>query len=143
MVSVASSVGTKQISLLAVHIFIAVLVSMLLHGPQRPLLPVLACYSLPVIARLADFPSESLQILHNFSCALVGMSLLRYAYYTLPGVFSWLKGSYSNLLLATEYQGTTSVLVYVFNKLFVPIHFLLFWMMAFIVKLHEQRSVLN
>lgn len=60
--SVANTAVAKQISLLAVHVFIAVLVSCLLQGPQKPLLPVLACYALPVIARLADFPAESLQV---------------------------------------------------------------------------------
>lgn len=67
--NVASSVAhtsiTKQISLLAVHVFIAVVVSCLLQGPQKPLLPVLACYALPVIARLADFPEESLHVSCN------------------------------------------------------------------------------
>lgn len=60
--SIAHSAVAKQISLLAVHVVIAVVVSCLLQGPQKPLLPILACYSLPVIARLADFPSDSLQV---------------------------------------------------------------------------------
>lgn len=54
--------ATKQISLLAVHVVIAVSVSCLLRGPQKPLMSVLACYTLPVIARLADFPEDSLQV---------------------------------------------------------------------------------
>lgn len=69
------------------------------------------------------------------------LSLLRYAYHTLPGFFSWLKGAYSNLLFATEYQGTVSVLVYIFGKLLVPIHFLLFWIVAFLMQLYETRWV--
>lgn len=68
MASVAAASATKQISLLVLHIFIAFIVSVLLSGPQRSLLPVLACYSLPVIARLADFPSESLQVGTSTTC---------------------------------------------------------------------------
>ncbi|CAG2182162.1 unnamed protein product, partial [Oppiella nova] len=88
----------KQISLLVVHVAIAVIVSTLLQGPQKPLLPVFACYSLPVFARIFDFPAESLQVIHKFSSAVVVISLIRYVYQWLPKVFSELKDACCQLL---------------------------------------------
>ncbi|CAG2166510.1 unnamed protein product [Oppiella nova] len=125
----------KQISLLVVHVAIAVIVSTLLQGPQKPLLP--------VFARIFDFPAESLQVIHKFSSAVVVISLIRYVYQWLPKVFSELKDACCQLLSATESQGLASLLVWLCGKLFVPTHFFLFWSIAFIRKLYETTNHSN
>ncbi|CAG2100625.1 unnamed protein product [Medioppia subpectinata] len=139
-VSLVQMNAIKQISLLVVHVAIAVVVSVLLQGPQKPLLPVFACYSLPVFARIFDFPAESLQVIHKFSSAVVVISLLRYVYHWLPKVFSELKDAFSNLLSATETHGLHALLVWLCSKLFVPTHFFLFWSIAFFMKLYETTA---
>lgn len=135
IVDVIASESTlvKQISILFLHIFIAIIVSCLLNGPQRPIFPILACYTLPVMARLAHFPPESVQILHKFSFAVVGLSLLRFFLLnSSTSLLSSLKGAYhSNLSSVCSVQGLMDLVVSSMSKIFVPTHFLLFWVLSF------------
>ena len=121
----------RQISLLLFHVFNAVIVSCLLNGPQKPIFPILACYTLPVMARLANFPPESVQILHNFSFAVVGLSLLRF--FLLNSVTSLLSSlkSVTSLSSLCSVQGLMDLFVSTMTKIFVPTHFLLFWVLSF------------
>lgn len=64
--SVVPNSAIKQISLLAVHVFIAVIVSLFLQGPHKPLISAFACYSLPVIARIVDFSAESVEVTNQY-----------------------------------------------------------------------------
>ncbi|KAI1278009.1 RING finger -like protein [Halotydeus destructor] len=130
----------NQMPLFAAQLSIAITVSRLLQGPQKPLLPILAVYSLPIVARMAHFPTDTLQILHNFSFALVGISFLRYAYYALPGVFKSLRGVYLKLQFVAEYHGSVAVATKILTKILVPTHFFLFWTIKFAVKSYELFS---
>lgn len=116
---------------------------------------VFASYSLPVLGRILEFPDESLQVspnqnvvsvvdhrdrpqvLHNFSFAVIVLSLARYGFHLLPKVFTHLKSAYTDLLSATEAHGMAPLLVMMCNKLLVPTHFFLFWSIAFFIKLYE------
>lgn len=69
--------------------------------------------------------------------------MVRYAYNSIPKVFTQIKGAYSDLLHATEAQGITSILVSICSKLFVPTHFFLFWAIAFFIKLYENSTDSN
>ena len=80
------------------------------------------------------------QVIHNFSSAIVVLSLIRYAYHSLPKVFTELKGAYCHLWNTTEAQGTVALLVQICSKLLVPTHFFLFWSIAFFAKLYENSN---
>ena len=56
------SENSSQISILAVHVFVTIIASLLLRIIQRPILPIFACYYLPVVAQIVDFPSESIEV---------------------------------------------------------------------------------
>ena len=78
------------------------------------------------------------QVLHNFSFAVIVISLVRYGYQLVPKVFTHLKSAYGDLLSATEAHGMAPLLVMMCNKLLVPTHFFLFWSIAFFIKLYES-----
>ncbi|XP_054167250.1 RING finger protein 145-like [Oppia nitens] len=127
----------KQISLLAIHVAIAIIVSIILQGPQKTLVPVFASYSLPVFARILDFPNESLQVIHKFSSAVVVITLVFHLYNWMPKVLSEVKDWINHLLVNMEIEGLTSLIVNVCHKIFVPTHFFLFWSIAFFMRLFE------
>ena len=136
---VADSVLAKLLSLLMLHVVIAMIVSCLLRGRKKPMLPILACYSLPVMARLADVPADSIQILHNLCFVVVGLSLVRYFICnSVASLFSSLKGIYDNVVLSiSSIQGLVELVISFVGKIFVPIHFLLFCVISFAIKLQQ------
>ncbi|XP_015784398.1 RING finger protein 145 [Tetranychus urticae] len=139
--SVVHNSAIKQISLLAVHVIIAGIVSLLLQGPRRPVVSAFACYSLPVIARIVDFSSESIEVIHHFSTAFVVITLVHYGYNQFYGLFNSFKGAFNDLLSETRVNGFLYIIVLLWKKLFVPTHFLLFWCIAFLCKIYENIFV--
>lgn len=136
---VADSAPVKLMSLLFLHVVIAMIVSCLLRRPTKPVLPILACYSLPVMARLADVPAHSIQILHNLCFVVIGLSLVRYfVCNSVVSLFSSLKGTYNALVSSiTSIQGLVELVISFVGKIFVPIHFLLFCVISFAIKLQQ------
>ncbi|KAM7284527.1 RING finger protein 145 [Ixodes scapularis] len=128
----------RQVAAFLAHVVLAWMVYELLDGPYRPLLPILSCYTLPVLARVFDFPWESLEVLHNFGNALMCVSVACYLYSQLPSLISFLKDAYLDTLLLTMRFGWIGLMTLFWNKLFVPTHFLVFWLIEFCVKLAEM-----
>lgn len=128
----------RQVAAFLAHVVLAWMVFELLNGPYRPLLPVLSCYTLPVLARMFGFPWESLEVLHNFGNALMCVSVACYLYSQLSSLIRHLKDSYLDALLLTMRFGWIGLMTLFWNKLFVPTHFLVFWLIEFSVKLAEM-----
>lgn len=134
---VDESFTRRQVTALVAHVVLACMVFALLDGSHRPFLPVLSCYTLPVLARVLNFPSESLEVLHNFGNASMCVSVACYLYSQLPSLISFLKDAYLDTLLLTLRFGWIGLMTLFWNKLFVPTHFLVFWLIQFCVKLVE------
>lgn len=138
-VVVADSGVLKLLLLAMIHVVMAIIVSSLLRGPKKPVLPLLACYTLPVMARLADVHPDSIQILHNLCFAVVGLSLVHnFVTNSAESLFSSLKGTYDALVSSfCSMQGIVSLLISVVSKVFVPAHFLLFCVISFAIKWYQ------
>lgn len=130
----------RQVAALVAHILVGATASLLLSGPAKPVFPILVSYALPVAARLANFPVEALELLHNFGSAAIAISVCMYAYHQLPALLDYLKIAYSDAMHVVEVHGIMGLLSIIWNKLFVPNHFLLFWLIKFVVKLFEILS---
>lgn len=140
---VVADAGVVKLLLVAmVHVVMAMIVSCLLRGPKKPVLPILACYTLPVMARLADVHPDSIQILHNLCFAVVGLSLVRdFVSHSASGLFSSLKGTFDALVSSFfSMQGIIGLLISFVSKVFVPAHFLLFCFISFAIKWYQTAS---
>lgn len=128
----------RQATAFLAHIVLACMVFALLEGRSRPMLPILSCYTLPVLARFLDFPPEALEVLHNFGNALMCVSVACYLYSQVPALIAFLKDAYLDTLLLTMRFGWIGLMTLFWNKLFVPTHFLVFWLIEFCVKMAES-----
>ncbi|XP_064483835.1 RING finger protein 145-like [Ornithodoros turicata] len=126
---------------LVAHVVLAGLVFVLLDGPYRPFLPLLSCYTLPVVARILDFPVDVLEALHNFANALMCIGVVYYLYGQLPALVSLIKDTYVDTMLLTIRYGWLGLAALFWNRVFVPTHFLVFWLIGFAVKLTEGYPV--
>ncbi|XP_067134885.1 RING finger protein 145-like [Centruroides vittatus] len=125
----------RQLSMLTAHVIISGIVSSLLQSAGRPPLLLLSSCSLPVIARLLDFPIETLQLFHNFSSASIAVSIFLYIYHHVPVILDCVKLAYMDALLIAEIYGWMALLTVLWNKLFVPTHFAVFWLIDFVARL--------
>lgn len=125
----------RQFTLLALQVIMAGTANFLLRGPGKPHFVFLHAFSLPVLAHFVNYPRSTLETIHNVSSTIVVACILRYVYYQFPNVADCLKEAYQEALTAVnEVNGWTTVLVGLWNKLFVPNHFLVFWLGHFVVK---------
>ncbi|KAG8178685.1 hypothetical protein JTE90_011612 [Oedothorax gibbosus] len=125
-----------QIGMVLFHAFFGGLISFLLDGPWETFTPVFAIYCLPVGARLIDLPEDLLPSIHSFGNALVGFNVFLYVSYKAPSFIDGAKRSYSDIVaVREEINGVGAMCALLWNKLFVPTHFALFWMIEFFVKL--------
>lgn len=53
----------KQLSFLAINVFIGIVITFLLQGPQKPLIPIVAWYMLPVFARFFHLSTYYLEVI--------------------------------------------------------------------------------
>lgn len=128
----------RQAAAFTIHALLAGVVFVLLDQPYRPLLPILSCYTLPVVARTLSCPVYLLEALHNFGSALMCIGVAYYFYGQLPAVVTFIKDTYLDTLLLTYRYGWLGLVTLFWNKVFVPTHFLLFWLIEFSVKLAEN-----
>jgi hypothetical protein len=55
----------KQLSFLAINVFIGIVITCLLQGPKKPLIPIVAWYLLPVIARFFHMSTYYLEVINS------------------------------------------------------------------------------
>lgn len=60
--TVQSADSSNHMSLLAVYVLVTIIASVLLRIIRRPIPPIFVCYYLPVVARIVDFPAESIEV---------------------------------------------------------------------------------
>lgn len=125
----------RQIAMLLFHGALSGLISYLLKTPWLSTLPVSSVYVLPVMARLANLPLDTLPFFHNFCSAATGFHVFLYITYQIPNVLDCAKIAYMDALSVTEAYGVGTLFTLLWNKLFVPTHFALFWLIEFFIKL--------
>ncbi|XP_035231977.1 RING finger protein 145-like isoform X1 [Stegodyphus dumicola] len=125
----------RQIAMFLFHGLLGGLISYLLKGPWISVPPVFSVYAIPVIARLANLPVDALPFFHNFCRAVTGFNVFLYITYQIPDILDCAKLAYMDALTVTEAYGVTTLFTLLWNKLFVPTHFALFWLIEFWVKL--------
>ncbi|GIY23468.1 RING finger protein 145 [Caerostris darwini] len=125
----------KQIAMFVFHGCLGGLVSFLLKGPWIFSYPVFSVYVIPVIARMADLPADTLPFFQNFCDAITGFNVFLYITYQIPTIVDCAKLAYMDALTVTEVHGLGTFFILLWNKLFVPTHFALFWLIEFFIKL--------
>lgn len=144
-ISFDNSFLTRQLLMLILHLTIAIISNFLLSGSGKPYPLVLAAFTLPVIARLFELSAAAQEMIHNFSSTLIAFSILRYIYFQVPNILKCVKEAYEDALMVTEANGWMAVPIMLWNKLFIPNHFLMFWVSQFCLHLfsniwHPYRS---
>jgi len=135
----------RQFLLLILHVVIALVVSCALQSPYKPMVPIIFCYSLPVMARMAHIPSESVKLIHDFSFAVMCVICLRFFVTNSTGhiysAMTTLKGVYRPLVnTVTSFQALIDFLVSTISRIFAPSHFLVFWIISFCYRIVYQNE---
>ncbi|XP_054706421.1 RING finger protein 145-like [Uloborus diversus] len=125
--------SVRQISMLMLQIFLGFLISYLLKWKSYP--QIFSLYSLPVIARLLDQPIDIIFFCHNFCRAATAFGVISYIIYHIPKVLNGAKSACMDALTVMKTYGVGTLFTVLWNKLFVPPHFALFWLIEFTVKL--------
>ncbi|GFS86517.1 RING finger protein 145 [Nephila pilipes] len=125
----------RQIAMFIFHGCLGGLISFLLKGPWPSMTPVFSVYAIPVIARLANLPVDTFPFFQNFCDAVTGFNVFLYITYQIPTIVDCAKLAYMDALTVTEVHGLGTLFILLWNKLFVPTHFALFWLIEFFVTL--------
>ncbi|XP_022670975.1 RING finger protein 145-like isoform X2 [Varroa jacobsoni] len=120
------------------HLAISMAVFSFLERPSRSLQILLCVHMLPVFARLANLPFETLPVLQAFGDSLLCLSVLYYICYKFSSLVERVKKIYTDAV-ATGHHGidTMHLLSLLWSKLFVPTHFVVFWALSFCGKVAE------
>uniref|UniRef100_A0A2L2YA97 RING finger protein 145 n=1 Tax=Parasteatoda tepidariorum TaxID=114398 RepID=A0A2L2YA97_PARTP len=125
----------RQLVTIGFHCFMGGLIAYLLKGPRLFIPPIVLVYALPVIACLGNLPINTLPFFHNFGTAVTGFNVFLYITYQIPTIVDCAKLAYLDAVTVTETFGLGRLFIILWNKLFVPTHFALFWLIEFFVKL--------
>ncbi|XP_076035409.1 RING finger protein 145-like isoform X2 [Oratosquilla oratoria] len=128
----------QQVAAIVFHTLVATLVTFFLDLEYNRDKILLLVYLVPVFARLAGFPVIELHLTHNFASCFVIFLTVQYIFLCVPRVFRFLKSVYERLVYMVELYGTTRVFITLWNRLFVPIQLLLFWIMLFVTQLYSH-----
>ncbi len=114
-----------------------------LLGLQRSTSIWLLIYVVPALARLANFPVDQLHRIHNFSftCAMLLVAL--FIFHHLPLVMDMAKAAVRQMTVAVQLYGWIPFLVAMWFKILLPVQFLIFWLVLFLLQLYRYLSVEN
>ncbi|KAK4289576.1 hypothetical protein Pmani_030530 [Petrolisthes manimaculis] len=128
----------QQVAAIVFHTLVATLVTFFLDLECNKDKILLLVYLVPVFARLAGFPVTELHLTHNFASCFVIFLTVQYIFLCVPHVFKFLKHTYSVLAEMLELYEPHRVLITLWNRLFVPIQLLIFWLMLFTTQLFNH-----
>lgn len=133
---------SRHLTTLLCHLAISLVVFSFLERPSRSLQILLCVHMLPVLARVANFPLETLPILQTFGDTLLCLSVLYYMGYKLPSLLDRIKETYTNAVTVSQHGvNTMRLLSAMWDRLFVPAHFVVFWTLSFCGKAAEALAV--
>ncbi|OQR75113.1 synoviolin-like, partial [Tropilaelaps mercedesae] len=133
--------NSRHLATLICQVAISMAVLSFLERPSRSLQVVLCVHTLPVLARLADLPLETLPSLQTFGDALLCLAVLYHLCYKLPSLLDRIKETYTDAI-TIGHRGidTMHLLSLLWGRLFVPAHFVVFWALSFCAKAAEGLS---
>ncbi|XP_044150673.1 RING finger protein 145-like [Bufo gargarizans] len=128
---------TRNISTLSGLVMVAVLCSMLMRTRQVWLFsgPIL-----PLLARLAGLPLQVLPVLSALSIAPSLLVMTYTALTSLGGLQSLIRAAYEELYQVTELSRLLAVGVSLWSQLAVPLIFLVFWLVMFVLHVFSTLS---
>lgn len=131
----------RQLTALAIHVFLESLVAFLLDVQHNMGRMLLATYSLPVVVRLSGFPVTTLMVVHNFASAFMILQTLYYIIIYIPRLLEYLRFLYQSVTVDAELYGWFGIFVTLWNRLFVPILLLTFWFIQLIAQIYQYTVV--
>lgn len=129
----------RQLTLIAFHIINSNIIPYLVEGVWKHFPLLLCCYTLPIISHMGGLPFKTLHLIHNCACAVVVSSVSIYFTCKMPKMYDFLWVTYNDAVLTVNASGLLFLLMGLFNKLFVPSQFAVFWLIQFGVKLVRVR----
>lgn len=133
----------REVAALIIHVLVASLVAFLLDVKDNLGRMLLCMYSLPVVVRLSGFPVSTLMLVHNFASAFMILQTMYYIVIYIPNLFDYLKMVYVGITLASELFGWFGIFVTIWNRLFVPLLLLWFWIIQLVVQMYQYVVVTN
>ncbi|XP_040275375.1 RING finger protein 145-like isoform X3 [Bufo bufo] len=128
---------TRNISTLSGLVMVAVLCSMLMRTRQVWLF---SAPILPLLARLAGLPLQVLPVLSALSIAPSLLVMTYTALTSLGGLQSLIRAAYEELYQVTELSRLLAVGVSLWSQLAVPLIFLVFWLVIFVLHVFSTLS---
>lgn len=110
----------------------------LLRAPPRKILFGCFCCTLPYIAYSLHLSMFCVQVINCFSYFVFCYILTSYSFKYLPKLFAEVKLLLQSIIFITRTEGVNFLCLKTFKKIFVPVHFLLFWTVTFLTKLYMQ-----
>ena len=126
----------RQLAMVIVHCFIAVLVAFFIDVQSNARRAVLSIYCLPVGIGLSGLAQSHLLLIHNFATAWLILAAIYYALSCAPTVFGEIRAVYVYSARQMETLGLGHLAVDVWSRLFIPSQLLLFWLGHCSAQLH-------
>ena len=109
------------------------------HWTKLPLL----IYALPVLARPFIEDANTLYKVHNFSFMTTVLLLVFFIFNQIPPILDLVKDGIHKISLAVQVYGWIPFLVTMWFKILLPVQFLIFWSVLFVMQLYRYYSVSN
>jgi hypothetical protein len=123
----SSSPVSLHLVVFATQIIMALMISFLLNVDYNIKKVILAVYTVPVAARLADFPLHCLEILHSLSSTLTLLSIAYYSLTSLPRLILYVHKRYKSAAHAVVHRGPINAAIGAWEWSFLMPQFLFFW----------------
>lgn len=94
-------------------------------------------YTLPLILRFVGFPTEDLLKVHHLAYIFTIMTAAIFLWNNVPGLVDDLRDQWNEALLDLNRLGWFHTVFSICIHLIIPIHFLLFWIVLFVMKLYS------
>jgi hypothetical protein len=128
----------RQIAAIFIQVVVASFISFCLDVNCHYKRAVLAVYTLPVVFRFSGMPIRLLLFVHKLSSACIMLTIIFHIMAYTPDLANFAKSLYFHLYYELQTFGLSLILIDLFNQLYVPIHFLIFWCVKFLFQLYDD-----
>lgn len=103
----------------------------------------LLIYATPIIARICSYPVADLHLIHNFAFMTALLLVVFYIFNHIPQVLDLIKTALQKVMLAVQLYGWVPFILAMWFKILLPVQFLIFWLVLFILQLWKYFAVAN
>lgn len=136
----------ESICRLGIHMamqgIISAVIAYLIHLQLRAKI-ILLVYTLPMLARVANYPVNDLHRVHNFATVFTILIVVFYMFNYLHVVLDLVKAGISKAMIAVNMYGWIPFLVAMWFSVLLPVQFLIFWSLLFSAQLYNYMGTDN